>query len=97
MIKVTVPAMPTRNQKGIGKASGKPYDMEFQTVYFHTMMKDGTALPFPEKCEIILDRDGQGFPIVNAPGEYQLHPNSLYVDRNGSLAVAPRLVAVERG
>jgi len=94
MIKVSVPAVVTRNMSGIGKTSQKPYNLEFQTVYVHTIGKDGKVAPFPEKLEIILDRNDRGEPLIYPVGEYQLHPASLYVDRNGSLSVAPRLVAV---
>lgn len=88
MIKITVPALPIRNMKGIGKQSQKPYDMNFQTVYAHTADQTGQPLPFPEKTEVILETGAAAFP----PGEYTLSPNSLFVDRQGNLAVAPKLV-----
>jgi hypothetical protein len=87
LIKVTVPALPVRNMKGIGKTSLKPYDFNIQTIYCHTADQLGNALPFPEKSELMLDSDQAPFP----PGEYTLLPNSLYVDRQGRLAVAPKL------
>ncbi|MFS2101961.1 single-stranded DNA-binding protein [Variovorax sp. Varisp85] len=96
MIKVSIPAVVTRNMTGIGKTSQKPYNLEFQTVYVHTIGKDGKPAPFPEKLEIILDRNEQGQPLVYAVGEYLLHPSSLYVDRTGSLAVAPRLAPLTK-
>ena len=94
MIKVSVPSVITRNQSGIGKASGKAYNMDFQTVYVHLLDKDGKPAPFPEKTEIILSKNDQGQPLVYAAGEYQLHPASLYVDRSGNIAVAPRLAPI---
>jgi len=94
MIQATVTAAEPRNMQGIGKTSGKPYNLFFQTVYFHLTDKAGNPQPFPEKTEIILDKDEVGNPKVYAPGKYLLHPSSLYIDRSGSLAVAPRLVAV---
>lgn len=96
MIKVSIPAVITRNQAGVGKTSGKAYNMDFQTVYIHTIGKDGKPNPFPEKTEIILDKNDQGQPLVYAVGEYQLHPASLYVDRSGNLAVAPRLAPLTK-
>lgn len=96
MIRVTVPQQPIRNMKGIGKASQKPYDMDFQTVYFHTVDRQGNPLPFPEKAEIVLDKGFDGLPMTYAAGEYQLAPTSLYVGRNGSLEVAPKLVPLKR-
>lgn len=92
MIRITVPPMPIRNMTGIGKASGKAYNMDFQTCYAHVMGKDGKPLPYPEKIEIVLDKGADGLPMSYAPGEYQLAPGSLYVNRNGSLEVAPKLV-----
>jgi hypothetical protein len=91
MIKVSVPSAVVRNQSGIGKTSGKAYNMDFQTVYLHTVGRDGKVAPFPEKVEIILDRNEQGQPLPYAPGEYQLHPSSVYVGRDGNPAVALRL------
>jgi len=90
MIRITVPALPVRNMKGIGKTSQKPYDLNIQTVYCHVADENGKALPFPEKSEVILDA-GQS-PFV--PGDYTLSPASLYVDRQGRLAVAPKLVPI---
>lgn len=96
MIKFTVASKDVREQKGTGKQSGKPYHMFFQTVYAHTLDRNGQPNPYPEKTEIILDtdKDGLGVPVpkVYEPGEYQLHPASIYVDRQGGVAVAPRLV-----
>lgn len=94
MIKVSVPKLPLRNMSGIGKTSGKSYNMDFQTVYVHLFDKDGQPLPYPEKTEIILAKNDQGQPLAYAPGEYQLHPASLYVDRSGNIAVAPRLAPI---
>ncbi len=88
MIRITVPNLPVRNMKGIGKASGKPYDLNVQTIYCHTADADGKPLPYPEKSELMLDSGKSPY----APGDYTLSPASLYVDRNGRLAVAPKLV-----
>jgi hypothetical protein len=98
MIKVTVPALPVKNMKGTGKASQKPYNMFFQTVYFHTADQSGQPLPFPEKAEIVLDTPKDATPDMVpgfAPGEYTLSPNSLYVGREGRLEVAPKLVPLK--
>lgn len=100
MLKITITSPATREMKGTGKASGKPYHMAFQTAWIHTTEKDGTPLPFPEKIELMLEKNeghaaGDLF-IVHAPGEYTLHPSSLYVNADGKLSVAPRLVAIEK-
>lgn len=94
MIKATVTSAEVRNMQGIGKTSGKPYNLFFQTVYFHLADKAGNPQPFPEKTEIILEKDAVGNPKSFAPGNYQLHPSSFFIGRSGSLEVAPRLVAI---
>jgi len=94
MIKVSIPSVIVRNMSGNSKSSGKPYNLDFQTVYVHTLTREGKLNPFPEKTEIILDKDDKGQALVYQPGEYQLHPASLYVDQRGSLSVAPRLAAI---
>lgn len=90
MIKVTVAQSTVREMSGVGKTSGKPYHLRFQTAYVHTVDKDGNTPPYPEKIEVILDKDQTPYPV----GEYQLHPSAIYVDRDGRLAVSPRLAPV---
>ena len=96
MLKVTITSTTLRNMKGIGKVSGKPYDMNFQTVWVYTHEKDGTPLPFPEKVEIIAEKAEDGAALFLPAGEYTLHPSSIFVDPKGNLAVAPRLIPVKR-
>ncbi|WP_291519294.1 single-stranded DNA-binding protein [Acidovorax sp.] len=95
MIQVSVTSTEVRNQRGTAKASGKAYDLNFQTVWFHTHDRNGNKNPYPEKSEIILEKNEQGAPLVWAVGEYTLSPSSVYVDRSGNLAIAPRLVAIK--
>lgn len=90
MIKITVAQTTVRELKGIAKVSQKPYHMRFQTGYAHTVDKEGNQPPYPEKFEIMLDTDQQAY----APGEYQLHPSAVYIDRDGKLAVSARLTPV---
>lgn len=95
MIKVTVVSAEVRDFKGIGKASGKPFHMRMQTVWCHTCDKHGNINPFPEKTEIKLDADERDNVTPYAPGEYQLHPASLYMGQYG-LEVAPKLVPLKK-
>ena len=76
--------------KGIGKTSGKPYDLNFQTAHAFTVDKDGVVGEFPDKFEIMLDSGQVGYPR----GNYTLSPSSLMVSRDGNLDVRPRLVSV---
>lgn len=92
MIKVTIAQTTVRELKGTSKTTNKPYHMRFQNAYAHTVDKDGNAPPYPEKFEISLEIDQPAY----APGEYQLHPSSLYIDRDGRLAVSARLAPLKR-
>lgn len=95
MIKVTVASTETRENKGIGKVSGKPYHMFMQNAYAYTYGKDGKLNPFPEKIELVLDVEpSNNMPKVYPVGDYQLHPASLYVGKFG-LEVSPKLVALK--
>lgn len=93
MIQVSVTSTEVRNQSGNAKASGKPYSLNFQTVWVHTFDKTGKKNPYPEKTEIILEKNDQGAALFYPAGEYILSPESFYVDRSGNLVVAPRLTA----
>lgn len=95
MIQVSVTSTEVRNQRGTAKASGKAYDLNFQTVWFHTYDRQGNKNPYPEKSEIILEKNEQGQALFWPIGEYTLAPSSVYVDRSGNLAIAPRLVSIK--
>lgn len=95
MIKVSVTSTEVRTQSGNAKATGKPYSLSFQTVWFHTYDRSGKPNPYPEKVEIILDKNDQGAPLFYPVGEYTLAPESVYVNRSGDLSLSPRLVALK--
>ncbi len=95
MIKVSVTSTEVRTQSGNAKATGKPYSLAFQTVWFHTFDRSGKANPYPEKVELILEKNEQGAPLFYPPGEYTLAPESVYVNRNGDLSISPRLVPLK--
>ena len=84
MAKITITSDVVRNMKGTGKESGKPYDMNFQTGYLHTVGTDGKANDFPEKFEFILGKDQKAFPR----GTYELHDASFVVGRKGGIEIA---------
>ena len=95
MIQVSVTSTEVRNQSGTAKATGKPYSLNFQTAWFHTVDRQGVKNPYPEKAEIILEKNEQGAALFYPVGEYTLAPQSVYVDRSGNLAIAPRLVPLK--
>lgn len=92
MLKVTIASPTLRKQAYISKRTGQPGELYFQTAYLHTVGKDGTSAPFPEKTEFIAERDEQsGQPAAYAKGDYTLHPSAVYIDRDGRLAATMRL------
>ena len=95
MIKVIVTDAGFRTQEGVSKTTGKPYALHIQNVYAHVLDKDGRPQPFPQRVEILLDKDQSGKPQPYEVGEYVLSPSSLYVDRRGGLQIAPRLTPVK--
>lgn len=97
MIKVSVTSTEVRNQSGNAKATGKAYSLNFQTVWAHTYDRSGKPNPYPEKVEIILDKNEQGAALFWPIGEYTLAPESVYVSRNGVLTIStsPRLVPLK--
>lgn len=94
MLKVTVASASLDHIAGTSKVSGKPYSMFKQVVYFHTVDKDGVEMLYPEKGQVLAEKDAQGNGIPYAPGSYLLHPSSFRLDRNGGLEVAARLVKI---
>lgn len=96
MIKITIASTAVRTMRGNSKTTGKAYDLAFQDAWFHTFDREGKPAPFPQKVEIILPRAEDGAPLYFAAGDYQLAPSSIYVDRNGKLAIEPHLVALNK-
>ncbi len=95
MIKVSVTSTEVRHQSGTAKATGKAYSLSFQTVWLHTYDRHGKPNPYPEKVEVILEKNEQGQALFWPVGEYTLAPESIYVNRNGDLSISPRLVALK--
>ena len=95
MIKVSVTSTEVRNQSGNAKVTNKPYSLNFQTVWFHTHDRNGQPNPYPEKAEIILEKDKDGAALFFPVGDYTLAPSSVYVDRQGNLAISPKLVPLK--
>lgn len=91
MIQISVAQTGIREFKGNSKTSGKPYHLRVQTAYAHTVDSDGNKPPYPEKFELMLDSDQEPYPV----GEYALKANSVYVDRDGRMAVSPHLVPLK--
>lgn len=88
MIKIAITSPDIREQKGIGKTSGKPYHMRFQKAFAFTVDKEGVISEFPDKFEIILEEGQSPYPR----GSYALGASSIFVNRDGNLDVSAKLV-----
>jgi len=88
MIKISVEAVEITQREGTTK-SGKALPRE-QTIYAHVLGKDGKPQPHPVRARHTLWEGDQPLAV----GTYTLAPQSVFVDRFGGLALAPKLVAV---
>lgn len=97
MIKISILKGEAQTLKGIGKTSGKPYELAIQTGYAHVIDADGVVAEIPEKFEFILGKGPDGHPLPPLPrGQYSLAASSFYVDRDGRLALNPVFVPVAK-
>lgn len=92
MIKVTIHSTDVRNQKGVSKTTQKPYSMSFQDAWLHLFDRAGKPDPHPTRVELTLEHAEDGAALFYPLGEYTLHPSSIYVGRDGRLAITPRLL-----
>lgn len=94
MIRITVAQASARAISYTDK-KGQAAKFFVQPVYAHTVDENGNPPLYPEKVELALDKDDHGQPKVWPAGEYQLHPSSVFVDRNGRLAISARLAPLK--
>lgn len=90
MQKVFITSSKIRNMNGIGKESGKPYNMDFQEGHLFEVSIDGEQPEFPSKFEFVLEKDQQPY----ARGMYFLNDSAPFIDRTGHLAIRCRLSPV---
>lgn len=103
MIKIVVSSAEFVDRQGVTKEKysregaivpgGKDYHLRIQTAHAFTVSPDGTIAAFPDKFEIMLDKEQAPF----APGVYQLSPSAVFVSREGRLEIRPRLTPVASG
>lgn len=91
MIKVTVESIEVTQREGQTR-NNKPFPRE-QTIYVHLHDKDGKLQPHPTRAKLTLWDGVEPYK----PGPYILAPQSVYVDRYGNPALAPKLVPVASG
>lgn len=80
---IEVTSQEVQNRAGTSQRTGKQYSINEQTAYVHRQ-----GQPYPEKIKVTLGDQQQPYAV----GNYDLHPDSYYVDKFGSLAVRPFLV-----
>ena len=90
MIKIVITNPEVREMKGVGKTSGKPYHLRFQTGYAYVVDAQGAVAEIPDKFELMLEDSNPGY----ARGSYQLQPSSVFVSREGRMEMRPRLAAM---
>jgi hypothetical protein len=88
MIKIAVSSPEIVERKGVGKTSGKDYHLRIQTAHAFTVSTEGVVSEYPDKFEILLDKDQPPY----ARGNYTLSPSAVFVGREGRMEVRPRLV-----
>lgn len=88
MLKIEIAQQAVETRNGTSKRTGQPYTIHEQEAYLHQEGK-----PYPTPMKLNIEANQQGIPQPFAPGIYTLSPDSFYIDRYGSLAVKPRLVA----
>ncbi len=89
MLKIEIATQAINTRNGISKRTQQPYTIHEQEAYLHQEGK-----PYPTPMKLNVEANEQGIPQAYAMGQYSLAPDSFYVDRYGSLACKPRLVAI---
>lgn len=84
MLTIEIKSEQTVRKSGVSKRTGKDYNFLQQTAYAHLAGK-----PFPVEMTVVIDSDS----VPYKTGLYSLHPESIYLDRYGSLQVRPKLVS----
>jgi hypothetical protein len=90
MIKIVVDSSEIVERRGVSKTSGNDYHLRIQTAYAFTVKDSGAVSQFPDKFEILLEKDVAPY----APGNYTLAPSAVFVGRDGRIELRPRLTAV---
>ena len=87
MIRIVITSPEIREMKGLAKATGNPYHMRFQTAHGYTVDQDGAEGEFPDKFELMLEKDQIPYPR----GKYTLHPSAFRISRDGKPEFLARL------
>lgn len=91
MIKIEIHTSELQTFNYISKRDQKPGTIHKQEAYVYLLDRQGKQKPYPEKTSLNVPTDQNGHPKAYPAGVYQLHPSSFYLDRFGSISVAPVL------
>lgn len=86
-IMIEVTSQEVRVRSGTSQRTQRAYSLREQDAYF---FKSGAQ--YPEKIKLTLEDNQPAYQ----PGVYELSQESFFVDRFGSLAVKPRLIAKQK-
>lgn len=82
-IMIEITSTEVKSRSGTSARTGNPYSMREQFGYLHQQ-----GQPYPTKIKIALEDNQPPY----YPGNYDLSPNSFYVDKYDGLAVRPILI-----
>lgn len=84
-IKIEVQSTDVDTFSGVGKESKRPFTINKQVGWLHKPTE-----PYPQKIELMLKDASKPYAV----GVYAIDVDrSVYVDRNGRLAISPVLIA----
>lgn len=83
MIKIEVASAEVFTKSGIAAKSGKPYTIREQEAFAYVVDRNGNPQKYPAKIRINLNDDQAPYAV----GNYQIAPESFYVDRFGGLTL----------
>lgn len=90
MIRIEVKSAAVNVKSGTARNSGKPYEIRTQEGYAHTVDGEGKPRPYPQRCEIPLQKGQEPY----APGNYTVSAASFYVGDYDRLMISLRLQPV---
>jgi hypothetical protein len=88
MLPIIVESEVLRSINFTDKKTGLPRVLRIQEARVHVYGQDGKLSQYPDKFEIVLQRDQAPYPA----GKYTLDPRGLYVNREKKLSVTPTLL-----
>jgi len=87
-IKVEIKSTSVQKIEGTSSKNGRAYSFCKQEAWFFNGRD-----PYPTKIELTVNDPSKAYPV----GSYSIAPDSIFVDRNNRLAVAPILIPIATG